>query len=277
MISEASFKTQDKLELYTRSHTVENAKADIIFAHGFFEHCARYDNEARFFNKHGYNFYSYDQRSHGKSEGTPRSYITNFQNYVNDHLQFIKMNNSSGRPVFLFSHSMGGLIQVSFILDHLQEVKNFKGALFSSPFLMPDKDLAPMLQKLSGVVGSILPKLKTVKADSSFISRDPAEIKKYDEDPLIYRDGIYAASGKNSLKQIKKVGKRFTEIKVPFIIQHGTNDKLAELGGSRKLIKESSSKDAQLIELKDFKHEITRDLGFENVLKTYLDWMEERL
>jgi len=277
MISESSFKTQDNLELYTRSHLTDTPKADIIFAHGFFEHCARYDNEARFFSTHGYNFFSYDQRTHGKSEGSPRSFIKDFQNYVNDHVQFVKQNITKDRPVFLFAHSMGGLIQLSFILDHLEVIDNFKGALFSSPFIMPDKDLAPLLQKLSGVIGSLLPKLKTVKADSSFISRDPKEIEKYDADPLIYRDGIYASSGKHSLKQIKKVTKRFSEFNVPFIIQHGTNDKLAELNGSRTLIKTCSSKDAQLIELKDFKHEITRDLGYESVLQTYLDWMEERL
>jgi len=277
MITEGAFYTKDNLNLYCKSWVTKNAKANILFAHGFFEHCNRYESEAQFFNSHGYNFYTYDHRTHGMSEGKPRSFIKDFENYIDDFRRFVSHTNLDGRPTFLFAHSFGGLVQVSFILDYLNEVEHFKGAMFSSPFLMPHGDTAPLLQKVSGVFGKLFPKLKTVVADANTISRDPKEIQKYNDDPLNYRDGIYAASGMNLIKQTKKVSARFNEIEIPFIIQHGTDDKLAELEGSKLLFKKAASTDKTFFELKDFKHEITRDIGFEKVRSDYLEWADKRI
>ena len=277
MIEEGNILTFDQLSLYTRSWLIDEPVGDIFFVHGFMEHCQRYDAEASFFNSHGFNFYSYDQRTHGKSDGPLRSFIKPFDNYLKDYDQFLstKIKNSQ-RPFFLFSHSMGGLVQLSHLLKQPIKNKNFKGALFSSPFIKASQDVAPMLQKVAGIIGTLFPKLKTVKADPSAISRDQQEVDKYINDPLIYTEGLYAASGKNLLKQIKKVTKDFDKFDVPFIIQHGTDDKLAEIQGSKDLIKRCSSKDAVFIELSDFKHEITRDIGKEDVMTNFLNWMKER-
>lgn len=277
MMTEGQFITSDNLKLFTKSWKVEEPKANILFVHGFFEHCDRYNAEALYFNKLGYNFYSYDHRTHGRSEGEPRSFVRNFDDYLNDFKHFLKLHDLKDKPTFLFGHSVGGLVLASYILDNKKEMPNFRGVLFSSPFLMPDKDLAPLLQKMSKVIGTLFPKLKTIKTDSSAISRDPNEVNKYDNDPLIYRGGLYAASGKNLIKQIKKVSSRFSEIDIPFIIQHGTDDQIAEIEGSKKLIHDCSSTDSTLIQLKDFKHEITRDIGFESVMAAYAKWMEDRL
>jgi len=278
MITESTLQTKDGLSLFTKSWMIDNAKANIFFVHGFFEHCSRYDDEAKFFNQNGYNFFAYDQRTHGKSDGEIRSYIKSFDNYLNDYQIFLNtVNDFPSQNNFLFSHSMGGLVQLSYLLDNKYPIPNFRGTLFSAPLIMAAKDMAPLLQKLSGIVGTFFPKLKTVKADATAISRDPQEIEKYKNDPLIYTEGIYAASGKNILKQIKKIEKRFVEFDQSVIIQHGTNDKLAELEGSKNFITKCSSKDATFIQLQEYKHEITKDLNKENVLSAFVDWMNERI
>jgi len=272
------FTSNAGLRLRTNSWTIKNAHTDIFFIHGFGEHSARYFSEAKYFNNLGFNFYAYDQRTHGESEGKTRAYIENFDDYVIELGEFLKVKlKDSNKPFFLMSHSMGGLVLLSYLLKTKQRPENFKGAVFSSPFLMPNKNTAPILQKIAGIVAIFLPKLQTVKIDENDISRDPMEQKSYVKDNLNYHGGVYAKSGASLLKQMKNVRPEFKKFKDAFIIQHGTIDQLAEFEGSLTLYNESSSKDKTFIPLDGFRHEITRDIGFEDVRKTFGNWMLERV
>lgn len=269
--------THDGLTLNTHKWQIAEAKADIYFVHGFFEHSGRYQNEARYFNNECFNFYAYDQRSHGLSEGKLRSYISSFDNYLTDYRTFLSEILDKSRPYFLFAHSMGGLVLCSYLLDQKTLGENFRGAIFSSPLLMPDKNTAPLLQKLSGIIGTLLPRLKVVAIDSSAVSRDPNEVAKYSNDPLIYTDKMYAGSAYQLLKQMKTVQSKLESFTHPFLVLHGTDDKLAEIDGSRLLYKKATSKDKEFVQLIDYKHEITKDLGKEKVLATISSWMNQRL
>lgn len=271
------------MRLQTNAWYINNSKANIIFVHGFGEHSKRYNTEAHYFNDLGFNFLSYDQRTHGSSSGQPRGFIKNFDNYVTEFKEIISyylIDNplvNPQLPCFLMSHSMGGLVMLSYLLESDVRPTNYKGALFSSPFLMPNKDTAPFLQKISHIVAAILPRLKTVKIDAAHISRDINQQKSYVEDPLNYHDGIYASTAASFLKQMKKITPLFKDFKDSFIIQHGTDDNLAEYEGSQLLFNTSPSKDKSLITLEDYRHEITREYEWENVLKTYADWMLEKI
>ena len=276
MISD-HFKSSLGTKLKTHKWMVDSPIADILFVHGFGEHSQRYFSEANFFNQHKLNFLAYDQRTHGESEGKTRAYIKDFDNYTKEFGEFVNQHKDQNRPYFLMSHSMGGLVTLSYLLKTKVRDSNFKGVIFSSPFLMPNKDTAPILQKLAGLIALIAPKLRTVKIDKKDISRDPKEQDSYVNDPLNFHGGIYAKSGATLIKQMKSIRSDFHTFKDPFIIQHGTIDQLAEFDGSQALYDESISEDKTFIPLKGFHHEITRDLGFEKVRQTYLDWVMERV
>jgi alpha-beta hydrolase superfamily lysophospholipase len=272
-------RTHDGLNLHTKAWTIPDAKADILLAHGFFEHCERYDGEAAFLNHAGYSVYSYDQRTHGRSEGKRRSYISDFKAYSEDYKQYLdQLALGKDRPYFLLAHSMGGLVQVTHLIEHSSITdSNFKGALFTAPFIMPDRNTAPALQKIASIVGTLLPTLKVIEIDSNAISRDPDEIRKYNTDPLIYTDKMYAASGYHLIKQTKKIRPQLHKVTCPILILHGTDDKLAEIEGSRRLYADAASTDKELVELQDYKHEITKDIGKEKVLTMLKDWMDARI
>lgn len=268
--------TKDGLSLHLYNWLIEKPKADVVFVHGFFEHAGRYENEAKFFNQNGYNFIAYDQRTHGRSEGKYRSYIASFDNYIEDYKKFLaQLKLGIDRPYFLFAHSMGGLVLCSYLLNN-KPPENFKGAIFSAPFLMPDRNTAPILQKLSGFIAAIAPKLKVLALDTNAISRDPNEIEKYINDPLIYSDKLYASSGAQLIKQMNKIQAQFETFDVPFIILHGSDDKVAEIEGSRLLYEKSKSIDKSLEIIKDSKHEITKDLDKEKVLNLIVSWINKR-
>lgn len=273
----SELQARDGTRLYCHSWQVASPKAVILFAHGFFEHAGRYQREAAFFNAQGYDFLSYDQRSHGKSGGKLRSYISDFKEYLSDFLDFLDSKNTNGLPTFLFAHSMGGLVLISHLLYNKALPDNFRGVIFSAPLLMPDKNTAPLLQKMAGIVGTMMPTLKTVKIDANAVSRDPKEVQKYVEDPLNYTDKMYASSGHQLIKQMKRVQAEFKQFHHPFIVLHGTDDALAEIEGSRKLFAQSSSEDKEMVELKNYKHEITKDLGNHRVLQKISEWIAERI
>jgi alpha-beta hydrolase superfamily lysophospholipase len=272
------FKSSNGLQLRTNTWLIDNAKADIFFVHGFGEHSKRYFSEAQYFNSLGFNFYAYDQRTHGESEGKTRAYIDDFNLYINEFGEFLQhFECGKKRPFFLMSHSMGGLVLLSYLINSKERKPNYLGCAFSSPFLMPNKDTAPLLQKIAGIVAIFAPKLKTVKIDAKEISRDPKEQQSYINDPLNYHDGIYAKTGASLLKQMKKIKPFFNTFKDPFIIQHGTIDQLAEFQGSQSLYDDSQSTDKTFIPLEGYKHEITRDIDFGIVRDNFGKWMEARI
>ncbi len=264
------------LKLYTKSWLTKTPRANVLILHGYLEHCGRYATEAYYLNNHAYNVYSYDQRGHGLSEGI-KSYIQNFEDLVTDFKLFLNtIKTDNDRPYYIFGHSMGCLVLLSYLIA-VEKDPNLKGVVLSAPFIMASKELAPFLQKISHVLGIILPKLKVLASDPKEISRDPRTVKSYSEDPLIYHDKVHARSAQQLLKQMKKIRPHYSSINLPLLIMHGTHNKLAEIEGSRLLFHESSSSDKQFIPLKDFKHEITREIGKSNVLQTIANWLDERL
>ena len=68
---------------------------------------------------------------HGKSEGQ-RVFIKTFEEFIRNLKTYLEMIRDwqSGKPVFLFGHSMGGLIGAIFLLEFQEELK---GAILSGP------------------------------------------------------------------------------------------------------------------------------------------------
>jgi len=277
-MKEKRLKVDDQTKLKTRAFPISDALADIVFCHGFLEHSGRYDQEAKFFNDNGFNFITYDQRNHGQSDGKPKAFISDFNLLIKD-LGMVIANYNVGinRPFFLLGHSMGGLVITSYILNIKKDQPIPNGLLLSAPLLLPKADMAPILQKLSGLIAAIAPKLKTIKLDPNEISSDKEQVNKYIKDPLIYKGGVPAKSGAELLKQMKIIGAQLKRMELPFIIQHSRIDQLTEFQGSQKLYNEASSKDKQFVKLEVSKHEILKDIEHESVLSNYKDWMIKHL
>lgn len=270
-----SFTGKEDYKLCRHSWTVNDAKASILLIHGFGEHAKRYDREATVFNEAGYDVIAYDQRSHGKSDGQ-LGYIDDFQHYIQDLSSFIDAANKE-KPFIIFAHSFGGLVTTTFLIDTKFSHPNFKGVMYTAPFLIPDKNTAPWLQKVAGVLGKITPKLKTINIDSSAISRIKEEVDKYDSDPLVFHDKIYAGTAAQMLHAQKQVQAKFDSIEYDFLIQHGQKDGLAELAGSQMLYDKAKSKSKKLHIWPEGFHELTRDLEQEKVMEMMVKWADERV
>jgi len=270
------FTSHDGLQLFKRSWTIENSKANIYIIHGYFEHSGRYDFLAERFNAQGYGVYAFDLRCHGKSEGE-RVYIDDFSNITKDVELWMEMVVDKDKPSFIFAHSLGGLIASAFLMDHKPKLKNLRGLLMTGPALMISKDLAPMLQKVAGIVGRFLPRLQTVGVDGDYISRLPEVVQAYKDDPLNYHGKTIARTGWTIMKKMKDVQSKASSFKLPVGIMHGTVDKLCELEGSKYFIENIGSEDKSLKIYEGLYHELFREPEKEEVIAYMLDWFEHRI
>ena len=263
----------DGTKLLAQSWTTDASIADLILIHGYTEHSGRYQWVAKKFNENGINVHSFDLRGYGQSDGE-RAYIISFDQYLEDVQSFIKDLEFEG-DVFMLGHSMGGLIVSRYLIEHPETKCN--GVILSGPGLKVGDDISPFLVKISAVLSALFPKLKTTRLDSQFISRDPKVVDDYDNDPLVYHDGVKSRLGGEMIKSMLEVRNHFREFNFPVLIMHGAADKLADPQGSQWMFDEISSQDKTIDMLPGLYHEILNEPEKEEVIGKMVGWIKERV
>jgi len=269
-----SFTTSDGQKLFGQSWMVDKPVADLILIHGVGEHSSRYQWSAEMLNDKDISVHSFDLRGHGHSEGD-RAYIDSFEQFLEDVHTFIGQLQLEYDNFFLLGHSMGGLIVSRYLADHPES--NCKGVVLSAPALKVGDDISPLLVKMSSIISSLFPKLKTTRLDSNFISRDPKVVEAYNADPLVYHDGIKARMGAEMIRTMTGMRGAYPAFKFPLLIMHGSGDKLADLQGSRWMVDEVTSDDKTLEVLPGFYHEILNEPEKEAVIQKIIKWILDRI
>jgi len=268
-----SFQTKDNLNIYTQSFEVNQAKASLIFVHGYTEHSGRYQWMSEVLNRSGTQCYTFDLRGHGKSEGI-RAHIDYFDQYVEDLHMFLSQLPQSNLPMFIMGHSMGSLIAAKYLMQY--ENLNIRGFISSAGALKIDDDLSPFIRKISGILSALMPKLKTVKLNPELMSRIPASVKNYKEDPLVYHEGTKARLGYEVLQNMKYVQNNFHRFNFASLILHGTGDKITDPQGSQWMFEKIKTEDKTLKIFPGVYHELMMEPEREEILNICIDWISQR-
>ena len=269
------FSVSGEVSLFEQRWEPEGAaKAALIIVHGHGEHSTRYDHIAERLNGEGYSVYTYDQRGHGQSPGKP-GYIVAFELLVDDLSLFVDRvrEQIGGSPLFLFGHSMGGLVLANYVLKCQPEVA---GLVFSSSALKVADNVAPLTQKLSGVLSALTPWLPVLRVDPEAISRDSDEVQKYENDPLVYHGKILARTGAEMMNAMNHAQTHLGELRLPFIALHGTGDTIVDPSGTRVLYEKAGSTDKTLKLYDGGYHEVFHDHDREQFLRDVIDWLNAR-
>ncbi len=208
-------------------------RAQCTLFHGYAEHCHRYEALVQALNDAGIAVFSFDQKGHGRSKGR-RAYITDFRSLIPDGVATLRWANEQapGVPRLLFGHSMGGALAALIAIDHPDLVDLLA---LSAPAVKISEDISPFLQKISGIVGTLLPLLPAAKIDNALLSRDQDVVAAYLADPLVYTGGVLARTGHSLLSTEDLVLARGAALKTPVIFQHGSADGLADPRGSKQM------------------------------------------
>lgn len=247
----------------------------VALLHGYAEHSGRYAHVAHALNAQGWDVWALDLRGHGQSAG-PRAYVRAFDDYLDDaeaFLDLVRRQAPSGR-LFLLAHSMGGVVAA--LLAALRQPR-LAGLLLSAPAVAINPGLHPALQRMSGWLGAWLPYLPTVRPELAALSRDPAVIEAFRQDPLCYQGRMPARTGAELLLAARRASELAPSVETPLLVLHGTADRLAMAEGSQRLFARAGSADKRLRLYEGLFHEILQEPEREQVLDDIVAWLAARL
>jgi alpha-beta hydrolase superfamily lysophospholipase len=258
------------IELYWQRWAPAGRRATIVLAHGASEHSGRYAWTADRLAERGYVTYALDHRGHGRSEG-PRAYIDRMDNVVSD-LDALVETARDGGPLFLLGHSMGGTVALAYTARHQEKLD---GLILSAP--LAALEAASPVQRVAGHVLSVVaPKLGVVPIDSSKVSRDPAVVSDYDNDPLNHHGKLPARTVHELAGAIADFPDAVSRMTLPMLVMHGSADTLVPPMATDMIEQRAGSGDITVIRYDGLFHELLNEPERERVAGDIADWLDAR-
>ncbi len=271
--NEFNWKAKDGTEIFGQSWLVEEPKAVVGIVHGMGEHAARYNYMIDALSAAGVSVVGYDQPGHGKSGGK-RGHVSDYGQLMDcvDDLLAKLGELAPEAPKFLFGHSMGGNV----LLNHLLKRRpRISGAIVSGPWLRLAFDPPAIQVGLARFVSGFLPGLvQSSNLDVTAISKDPKEVKRYSDDPLVHdkiSTGFFVAVHSNGLWALDHAA----DLKTPLLLYHGTADTLTSHDASKEFA-EKAGGDVTWRSLEGFFHESHNEPEREDLFKMITDWISSR-
>ncbi|MGB0849153.1 MAG: lysophospholipase, partial [Thiolinea sp.] len=250
------------------------ANAVIVLVHGLGEHSGRYQNVINSLVPRGYAIHALDHLGHGRSDGV-RKHVNRFDDFIETLHTFSGMVRAqyAGQPIFLLGHSMGGLIASRYLLEHQAE---FNGAILSAPALKVDDSVTPLLIWIGRILSVLLPRYGVIPMGSAMLSRDPAVVQAYLDDPLVYSGKTTARLAAEIVTTMNYVRGRMQTINLPVLILQGSADRIVHPEGAQAFHAGIDSDDKTLKVYEGWYHELFNEPEREAVLTDVLHWLRKR-
>lgn len=274
--SEGLFTGAGNLPVFYQYWAPETApKALLLLVHGAGEHSGRYLPLARYFTRHGYAVAALDHPGHGKSEGH-YGHVDRFEELVAtlDIFQRKVTAEFPQVPQILVGHSMGGLIGSLYLLRNQQA---FAACVMSGPAIKTDIEPGYLQLLLIRCLSVLAPKTGVLQLDAAGVSRDPAVVDAYVNDPLVNHDKMSARMVAELFRSMRQIQADAARITVPILLLHGGADLMASPEGSRFLHEHVSSTDKTLEIFPGLFHEIFNEPEHEEIFAQVLAWCDKRL
>lgn len=249
-------------------------RAALLLQHGFGEYAERYVQR---YNRLiprlleiGISIYAFDLMGHGRSPG--RRAVTDVERGVADHLAARRKLAEQPLPLFLFGHSLGGIVTATSVL---REPRGIEGVILSSGALYVKSNA--LTRAFARALAAVVPALPLVVLNPRGISRDPEQVRAFMEDPLIYHGAMPARLAASILVTSHSNWPRYADWQLPTLALHGTADKFTNPEGSRRLIATIASRDKTLYVVDGGYHELLNDTERDETLRLVTTWLERRL
>lgn len=272
--------TPDHLDLLWNAWTPETPRGVVVIVHGLAEHSGRYRETAEFISGNGLAVYAFDLRSHGLSPDPPgagRVHVDRFEDYYGDVGAMIGLAREAhgNLPLFLLGHSMGGLICIRYVLDHPD---GLTGAIISSPALATHPEYKPalFLRLLVGLLSRLAPRLLVPsELDTGAISRDPAVVKAYVEDPLV-SSKVSARWYSELTKSMKTVFSNAARLRIPMLLMQSGADRLVDPDAPGRWAAAAPSGLVDLQVWEGLYHEMFNEPEKDQVRARVIEWIDAR-
>ena len=271
--SEETHKAADGAEIYRQQWLPDHEpRGAVCLVHGLGEHSGRYSHLAQRFTDQGFAVFALDLRGHGKTSGTRGD--LRLPAAISDVGELLDQATTQfpGLPVFLYGHSLGGLITMTYTMQNHPDIT---GQIASAPAL--DSQLREQRVKfaLANLLGGIAPGIVIPTGlDADGVSRDPAVVEAYKNDPLVHDKGSTGLAKQTFAAMDVIMEQR--SFPVPLLIIHGTADRLTVPSAS-KIFVENVEGDVTLIEYEGMYHEPHNEPEQQEVFADVLEWVESRM
>jgi len=260
----------------------------VCMSHGAAEHMSRYGRVAGWFAERGGLTFGADHRGQGSSGG-PHGHVESFSVYgedlhavVTSQIEALPAESRPGKiPWFLFGHSMGGLIALTYLLDHRGR-HPFDGAIISAPLLGLTLKVPPLKLKVGQLAAKFLPRLTLPSGlPASAISRDPAEVELYSNDRRRV-DKVSARWFAAMNAAIVRVSADAPRLDLPMLWYVGTGDRVCDPIATRTLFDrfpEAGARGQSLRSFDGYYHELHNEpeLLRQPIKEMLLNWIDQRL
>jgi acylglycerol lipase len=260
------------------------AKALICLCHGYGTECSVFmeDTGVRL-AKAGYAVFGIDYEGHGKSDGI-RCYIKSFEDIVNDCATFFKSVAERveyrEKARFLYGESMGGAVA---LLIHRKQPNYWSGAVLVAPMCKITEELKPrpLVLSILWTLTAIIPtwKLMPTQDISEMAIKDPNKRTEIGANPYVYRGRPRLKTAFELLMTSLDIEKRLDEVRLPFLVLHGEDDKVTDSSVSKLLYASSKSLDKTLKLYPNMWHGLTYGEPPESIELVFSDiiaWLGKR-
>lgn len=275
----------------------------IQIAHGVGEYGKRYDAFARFLCSHGFAVAANDHMGHGASliPDGPSVYFgeeEGWRHVVNDmeQLRKITANKFSGKPYFLFGHSMGSFLSRTYLIrfpevslagcilcgtGHPPRLMIMGGKLVVKREIkrLGKKGFSSCADRL--VFGSYNKKFTPNRTTVDWVSANEANVDAYIADPLcggkaslgLFHDLLEGLDIITNPKNIAKVNQS-----LPILLISGSDDPVGDMGkGVEKAFRcyqKAGVKDVSMKLYPGLRHEILNEKNAQEVYEDVLHWLD---
>jgi len=247
--------------------------AVMVLSHGLGEHTDVYLPFVEHFASRGAAIYAHDHRGFGRSEGR-RGHVPRYQRYVDDLLPLVQRARAenTGTPFVLVGHSMGGTIALLFTLRHPWLLD---AAVYSAPALMVTAAVPLWKRMLGRTMSRVYPTYTdTGVSDPTLLTRDPALQQATREDTVRHAHVTARLYVEMFGRAPAEVFRRAKELRVPFLLLHGTEDPLVPAEASQRLYDLAVAAPVRDLRLyPGLRHEPFRELERERVFGDVGAWL----
>ncbi|MCP4314399.1 MAG: alpha/beta hydrolase, partial [Bacteroidetes bacterium] len=183
-----------------------------------------------------------------------------------------------GLPVYILSHSMGGLIATHYGIKRSELDSAIKGFIVSSPYFVNAVKTPPIMYKIAGILSEVVPKMAVPMEDLlPNVTRDKEIYERHRKDEA---DGIMAthASARFACELLKAqawIPENIGRWKHPVLMIVAGDDKLAEAKASRSLIAKIEPSLVTELYYPENYHENFNELNREEIFGKVVEWVED--
>jgi acylglycerol lipase len=267
-----SFTGLNDVTIFTQSWLPDDTpRAIVILAHGIGEHSGRYAHVAAYLAAHGYAVYALDHRGHGRSGG-PRVQVGDFDEFVADLRTYFEQVRAAHPdfPIFLYGHSMGSLIALLFAFRYQDDLA---GLITSGTAFRPvgfHTALIPLVKTAS----ALTPNVRLIPLDPRGVSRDPAVVQAYRDDPLVSHSRMPFEMLGALARAIQSCEASLPDLRLPYLVLHGGADPMTHVSATDIIRRSSGAPDTTIKVYDGLLHEIHNEPEQGDVLADVVAWLD---